>query len=161
MPGYLQIEGDPTKWWLGQAIQASQLTGQALSIEVDAPLAGTLLLSPRSASVAVFNEGAAANQLDLTYPVIYVPTATGPSAGSAGFELPASPDLATLAGEITALMNNGSRQTIPLGASGGALVLNGATLSFVVLCPATAPRVPTGSAPPATGGSRPHDTSDG
>jgi hypothetical protein len=173
MSGYLQIEGDPTKWWLAQAIQPSQLTGQALSVEVEAPLAGTLLLSPSSASVAVFNEGAAPAKLEIPRPAIYVPTATGPSAGSAGFELPASADLAALAGEITTLMNNGGRQTIALDGYGGSLVLNGATVSFVVLCPATvsAPAgghpAPPGGTLPAPGGGRsaqgsvPHDTSHG
>jgi hypothetical protein len=90
----------------------------------------------------------------LQAPAIYVPTATGPSAGNVGYELPTSVNLATLASQITALMSGGGSQTITLGtASGGTVVLNGATLSFVVLCQATTSGGLTGS--PA--GSIPHD----
>jgi hypothetical protein len=158
MSSYLQIAGDPTKWWLAQAIQPSQLTGQALSVEVEAPLAGTLLLSTKSASAAVVSEGAAAHNLVISYPVIYLPTAAGPTAGFAGFELPASADLATLASQITTLMSAGGHQVIALGGSGGTLVLNGAALSFVVLCPGPPP-VMAGGVGPVAGGSMPHDAS--
>jgi hypothetical protein len=159
MSGYLQVQGDPTQWWLAQAVQSSQLTGQVLSVEVEAPLAGTLLLSPNSAGVAVFDQPGTSTEPSLVEnpnPVIYLPTTTGPSTGSVGYELPASVDLANLASEITALMQNGGKQTIALGASGASLVLNGATLSFVVLCPATATSVSSGTAAPA-GGAVPHD----
>ena len=158
MYSYLQITGDPAKWWLEQPLQASQLTGQPLSVPVKAPLAGTLLLSARSASVAVFNspfEGAVPSDQKLPAPVIYLPTAAGPSAQFAGYELPATTDLAKLAGEITALMHGGGSLDIPLGgaATGGVLMLNGATVPFVVLCQATAG--PTGDS--SGGGAVPSD----
>ena len=161
MSGYLQIEGDPTQWWLVQPITPNQLTGQALTVQVQAPLAGSLLLSANSASVAVMtSQGAETAGLAIPNAAMYVPTSTGPSAGYAGYELPASADLATLAGEITTLMNNGSRQVIAIGAGGsGGLVLNGATLSFVVLCPATvtAGGGATGGGVMGVDGAMPHD----
>ncbi len=101
MYSHIQIDGDPTKWWLDQPIDASYLTGQTPRFQVKAPLVGTLLLSPKSAaSVAFFDippegaipppEGAVPHDVDLpaSASVIYVPTATGPSAGSVGYELP-------------------------------------------------------------------------
>ena len=153
MSGYVQIQGDPTQWWLAVPVQPGQLTGKTLSVQVQAPLAGTLLISPKAANVA-FGTGTEPTALDATAPAIYVPTATGPAAGSAGYELPASADLTTLAGQITTLMDKGSSQTIALAASGATLALDGATLSFVVLCPATAAGL--GQAPVGSEGI-PHD----
>lgn len=154
MSGYLQIDGDPTKWWPAQPFQASQLTGQPLSIAVTAPTDATLVLSGKAASVAVFDlpsgQGAPGS-LYLQAPSIYLPTGAGLSAGHVGYELPANVNLANLADEIVASIQNGHSQTVPLGGpSGGALVLNGATLSFVVLCA-------VGTAPVTVGGSVPHD----
>jgi hypothetical protein len=156
MSGYFQVTGDPTQWSPVQSLQASQLTGQALTIEVAAPLAGALVLSPNFAGVAVFTQSPIATALDLASPVIYLPTATGPSASSAGYALPASANLTTLASQIAALMLNGTSQTIAL-ADGGELVLNGANLSFAVLCPATAAATSTGGGAVTAGGSVPHD----
>jgi hypothetical protein len=136
MPGYIQIGDDPTKWWLAEPIQASQLTEQPLTIEVSAPVQGTLVLSPRSASVAIFDLPSATvpRALD-TVAAIYVPTTAGLSAANAGYELPAGVNEASLAGQIVTSMGDGVRQAITLGgsASGGTLVLNGATLPFVVI----------------------------
>jgi hypothetical protein len=155
LPSYLTIVGDPTKWWLDQPIDSSMLTGQPLSVPVLAPLAGTLLVSPRAASVAIAHlalSGFVPTALDVPAPTIYVPTVTGPLAGSVGYELPASVSLPSLASETTALMLNGGKQSIPLGGGAytGALVLNGATLSFVVLCPG-------GTDQPSGGGPVPSD----
>jgi hypothetical protein len=47
MPCYLQIGDDPAKWWLAEPFQASQLTGQPLTVVSLAPIGGTLILSPR------------------------------------------------------------------------------------------------------------------
>jgi hypothetical protein len=151
MTGYLQIEGDPTTWFPAQPFQASHLTGQPLSIPVTAPAYATLVLSGKAASVAVCNlpSGQAAPQgLELQVPSIYVPTAAGLSAGHAGYELPANVNLTNLANQIVASMRSGHSQSITLGGAGGALVLNGAALSFAVL---VSPIVL------GIGGSMPHD----
>lgn len=147
MPGYIQIEGDPTRWWFDQSIDVGKLAGQVLSVEVKAPLAGTLVISARAASAVVLERapGAVPRALDHPSPVVYVPTSAGPSSGSHGYELPASADPSNLAGQITAAMHDGRRQAVALAS--GTLVLNGATLAFAVVAPAN---------PPAVGDSVPH-----
>jgi hypothetical protein len=156
MPSYIQIGDDPTKWWLSQPIEASQLTGQPLSVGVTAPVTGTLVLSGKFASVVVFDQasGAPSQNLDVPAQTIYVPTTAGISAGHVGYELPASADLATLASQSATAMQGGHSQTVTLGgnSAGGTLVLNGATLSFVVLCKQYSPPPP----PVAVGDGAPH-----
>jgi hypothetical protein len=150
MPSYIQIEDDPSQWWFAQLISASQLTGQPLSLQVSAPVVGTLVLSGKAASVAVYDlpSGQAPSLLDVPVQAIYVPTATGISAGNVGYELPTNVNLQNLASQIVATMQSGNTQTITLGGTGGTLVLNGATLSFAVLCQQNQP-VTTG--PQVTG----------
>jgi hypothetical protein len=136
MPNYIQIGDDPTKWWLIQPFNAGQLTGQPLNLNVAGPLSGFLVLSGKPASVAVFDEPNATFPpiVNPTSAAIYLPTATGPSAAHFGYVLPPTVNVATLAGQIATTMRNGSRQTITLY-GGGTLVLNGATLLFVVIQP--------------------------
>jgi hypothetical protein len=135
MPSYIQIGDDPTKWWLPETISASQLTGQPLTVPIIAPLFGTMVISPKSASVAIFDTSSPPpSVLTVTpAPTIYLPTATGASEEHAGYELPAGAP-PNLAGQIAASMSDGHSQTVTL-AGGGTLVLNGATLSFVVIKP--------------------------
>ncbi len=150
MSVYIQIAGDPTTWWPTNPFPASQLTGQPLSIPVTAPAHATLVLSGKSESVAVFElpaSQAAPDGLELQVPSIYVPTATGLSAGNVGYGLPANADLPDLGNQIMASMLNGDTQAITLS-GGGTLVINGATLSFAVL---VAPIVLV------PGGAMPHD----
>ena len=106
MPGYIQIEGDPTKWWFTQPFQAGQLTGQPLTVQVSAPVVGTLVSIGRPGSVAVFNlpSGSAPNDLDVPIPAIYVPTTSGISEGHVGYELPASANLDTLSSRVAGAM---------------------------------------------------------
>jgi hypothetical protein len=141
MPGYVQIEGDPTQWWLdpGQSVDVSQLTNQVLKIKITAPLAGTLLISPKAGSIAVFeNPPGAAKPVPHLQPTVYVPTPTGPSFDSPGFDLPSSVDLSDLASQVATAMSKGSSQKVPLGGPESAtLVLNGASLPFVVLSEVT------------------------
>ncbi|MGH3205329.1 MAG: hypothetical protein ACRDOA_06570 [Streptosporangiaceae bacterium] len=147
MPCYIQIGDDPAKWWLAEPFQASQLTGQPLTVVSLAPIGGTLILSPRSASVAVFNvpTGTPPPALGTPGALIYLPTLTGPSAGHVGYELAAGTDPDSLASQIAASMHSGQRQTIALGGAGGTLVLNGATLPFAI------------TSPTAMGGTMPRD----
>jgi len=154
MTSYLQIAGDPTKWWPAHPFSASQLTGQPVNVQIVSPVNGYLVISPRADNVAVFEQNQAAPAfLDIKVPGIYVPTAAGLAVGHAGYQLPTAADLGKLASQITALMHGGSSQTITLGgnASGGTLVLNGATLSFAVVFSASP--VPPG---PIVEGAVPH-----
>jgi hypothetical protein len=147
MADYLQIGADPSKWWLVQPFNENQLTGQPLTLIVSAPIDGTLVLSGRAASVAVFSVP------DATVPpsqnpsggTIYLPTASGASAHSYGYGLSVAEAMGTenLAGEIATAMRNATRLTIPL--YNGTLVIDGATLDFAVLTPG------------AVGGGTPHD----
>ncbi|HME68159.1 MAG TPA: hypothetical protein VKG61_24950, partial [Streptosporangiaceae bacterium] len=88
MPYYIQIEGDPTKWWIAEQLPTNELTGgQPLTVTSLAPIEGILVLSPKVATVAVFNVPAGTPPPPLGIPgaSIYVPTATGPSAGHVGY----------------------------------------------------------------------------
>jgi hypothetical protein len=142
MACHIQIGDDPTIWWLAEQIQPSQLS-QPLSVLTWYPIRGNLVLSPRASNVVIFTPPPVLVPNPLSGPGgLYLPTATGPSAGHIGYQL-AGQDPAALAQQIQALMRSGQSQTITLGA-GGTLVLNGATLPFAVTGPA------------AIGGSTPH-----
>ena len=144
MACHIQIGDDPTIWWLAQQIQPSQLT-QPLTVLTWYPIRGNLVLSPKAAHVAIFAPPPVLVPPPLSGPGgLYLPTATGPSAGHIGYELPGTVDPDVLAEQIQALMRNGQSQTITLGGAGGTLVLNGSTLSFAVTSPA------------AIGGATPH-----
>jgi hypothetical protein len=146
MPSCIQIEGDPTKWWIAEQFPTGELDeGQPLTVTSLAPIEGILVLSPKSATVAVLNAPSAAPPAPLSIPgeIIYVPTATGPSAGHVGYVLAGDVDSGSLSSQIAASMHSGQHQTIAL-TGGGTLVLNGATLTFAVL------------APIAVGGATPH-----
>jgi hypothetical protein len=150
MPSCIQIEGDPTTWWIADQIPASELTGgQPLSVTSLGPIEGIMVLSPGAASVAVLDvpSGSPPAPLAISAGIIYVPTATGPSAGHVGYELASDVDPTSLSSQIAGAMHAGQSLTIAL-ASGGTLVLNGATLSFVVLSQQ--------SPPPMVGGPVPH-----
>ena len=145
MPTILRIEGDPTSWEVDEAIDAGSLTAASgpVALAVSHPLMGRLLLSARSAGSIViltqFEGGIRPNGIRLPAPALYVPTATGPEVhGNPPFiyTLPASVDLAGLEASITEAMISKSFHTVDRGPS-GAVILNGATLPFVVLCPAT------------------------
>jgi hypothetical protein len=68
-------------------------------------------------------------------------TGTGPSAQHYGYALSPAANVANLPGEIATAMGNGTRLTIPLE-GGGTLVLDGASLSFVVIQPGAPVRAP-------------------
>jgi hypothetical protein len=132
---HIQIGDDPTIWWLVQPIQPSQLT-QPLTVLTWYPIKGILVLSPRASHVAIFSPAPVLVPTPLSGPGgLYLPTATGPSAGHIGYQLASGADPGALAEQIQTLMHNGQSQTITLGGAGGTLVLNGATLPFAVTGP--------------------------
>jgi hypothetical protein len=144
MACHIQIADDPTTWWLAEPIQPGQLT-QPLTVLTWYPIRGTLVLSPKASHVAIFSPAPVLVPPPLSGPGgLYLPTATGPSAGHIGYELPGTVDPAALAEQIKTSMSNGHSQTVTLGGTGGTLVLNGATLPFAVTGPA------------AIGGATPH-----
>ena len=145
MPSYIQIEGDPTRWWLPQPLPASKLTGQPLSLQVSAPVLGYLYLSGKCASVATFDlpSGQVPGPVNVSAASLYVPTAAGVSVGHTGYGLSSAINLDDLPNQIMATMRSGGIQAVALN-GGGTLVLNGATLSFAV------------TGPIGIGGSTPH-----
>ena len=87
MACHIQIGDDPTIWWLAEQIQPSQLS-QPLSVLTWYPIRGNLVLSPRASNVAIFTPPPVLVPNPLSGPGgLYLPTATGPSAGHIGYEL--------------------------------------------------------------------------
>lgn len=134
----LRIDGDPATWVLREAIDAGQLTGPGdpPALQVTSPLQGTLLVSRRSASVALLGPdpvGWLPGHIMLPAPVLYLPSPAGPTTTDRGYDLPPEANLAQVQGDIAAAMSAGTVVTVT--ARGGVLVLNGAALPFAVLCP--------------------------
>ena len=96
----IRIEGDPTSWTLARPVDASQLaaSGEPMVVPVSEPLAGRLLLSPRSVGSVVFfqpamdpHKGVVPNGVRLPEQCLYVPFDDGPGpAQQARPVLPAS-----------------------------------------------------------------------
>lgn len=149
MTSVLRIQGDPTGWAV-DANSPAHVIQQALvsqhgpvTVNVEAPLKGRLILSTRSvASVAVLMPPAGWLPGGAIQPraTLYVPSPAGPTTQNHGYTLQASADLATLERDIVAAMTDGAAIEVPVAdqASMGSLVLNGRTLPFVVLCPPSA-----------------------
>lgn len=153
MYNHLRIEGDPTVWTLGDPMtDPSQLqSGQPLQVAIIAPVPGTLVLSGKAAaSMALYGQepggvipsgggigpqGVIPSGNMPRESFLYLPSATGLSADSLGYELPAQVNLAVLADQVASAMGAGAFFPVPLsgGAEDGVLVLSGATASFVVL----------------------------
>jgi len=101
MACHIQIGDDPTIWWLAEQIQPSQLT-QPLGVLSWYPIRGNLVLSPKAAHVAIFTPPPVLVPTPLSGPGgLYLPTATGPSAGT--LSLPS-----TLARSAAGLTRDGS-----------------------------------------------------
>jgi len=141
---FLQIEGDPTLWKLSEQIEASAAVQslQPFRATIVAPLPGTLVLSCQAAaSIVLFSDldvpggsGATPNGVEApTTPCVYPPSVNGLTS-PVGYPLPPGTDLAALADNITAAMTRRAFYTVDF--SDSALVLNAATLPFVVLFPA-------------------------
>jgi len=158
MSSLLRIDGDPTTWHVSTTIGQLSSSSGPVSLTVDEPLRGVLLLSPRALGSAVmlpqgmdYHHGHAPNGIILPDQAwLYVPSTTGPDPSSNPqrlYLLAHSKNIVELREEITAAMSTGSFVTLQLGgvagsgaaatsAAGdyGSIVLNCAVLPFVVLC---------------------------
>jgi hypothetical protein len=159
----LTVGADPTSWFLKGAeygVLAGQLSqGGLMVLPVAAPFQGTLVLSVAHAgNVSLLrplgdwgSHPGDANApptipppVALSAPVLYLPSANDASRDAPTYELPAGTDLDALVQSIKAAMADGTLLPVPVHADGGGvLVINGASLAFVVVCP-PAPAAPSG-----------------
>jgi hypothetical protein len=143
---FLYIGSDPTRWELGNPEPVPppwRDSSDPVALAVVRPLSGTLVLVPRRAGsiallAAEFDYPWIPSQLLL--PHIYVPTPAGVGVPTPGYSLAADTNLDKLEQAIMAAMRDGTPLDLAVtGLNGtGVLVLNGAMLPFVVLCPRTA-----------------------
>jgi hypothetical protein len=142
MTTILYVDSDPTGWYIEDgSLTLSQLTGsdQVLSVPVLHPVRGTLLLSPSAFGSIVLTgpppgtEGMPSDA-DVQTPQVYLPSATGITDNWSGYPLSDNP--ADTQNRILQAMGTGDMISIAIGSllSAGQVFLNGATLSFVVLC---------------------------
>lgn len=155
MPHILQIDGDPSRWVVREPFDPQQLTGDSpVSVQVTSPLVGTLLVSPKAASVVSYEPGQVGwepGHIQLPAAVLYLPSPAGPTASGQGYPLPEGTNLTELADAIMAAMTRDTVLTVPVsGSMDGVAVLKGARLSFAVICPATVagPATASGAARP-------------
>lgn len=143
----LRIGTDPTDWEVPQDLDISALAQQLATgpvvLPVSYPLRGNLVLSARNAGAVWFGlpgaQGSHPTGAVLPMPVIHVPSAAAPTQEAPGYPLHTGTDLAQLQQEIVTAMTEGTFLTVQASSvPGGALVLNGATLAYAVLCLATA-----------------------
>lgn len=143
----LRIGTDPTDWEVHQDLDvnalARQLAAGPVVLPVSAPLRGNLVLSARNAGAVEFAipgpHGSHPTGASLPSPLIHVPSAVVPTRAAPGSALPRGTDLAQLQQDIVTAMTDGTFLTVQTSSvPGGALVLNGATLAYAVLCPASA-----------------------
>jgi hypothetical protein len=159
----LKVGADPTSWFItgtSYGAVADELgQGSPVLLDVAFPLQGQLVLSlAHTGSVALLLPPAAVGihpgdppppaqgpaqsgtgipaPLPLQSPTLYLPSASGATLESSGYQLPAGTDLGALASAIKTAIGGGSIYRISL--ANGLLVLNGAALAFAVICPATA-----------------------
>jgi hypothetical protein len=137
----LRIETDPTYWELTEAVEQVPTSSDPVVLPVSHPLLGDLVLSPRSVSSAVFFEridiyGTRPNGMPIGGPVLYVPSPLGPDVHrnpTNFYPLASSVDRVALQAEIIAAMAGGTFLTVNIDR--GTVVINGAAVPFVVLCP--------------------------
>ncbi len=141
---FLQIGTDPTSWILEDAdpdavaAQLSQATGPVV-LPVVAPLQGNLVVSPSAAAISV-QKPPATHSLHPSHialprwPVLYLPSPTGPTHVAPGHLLDPDTDLAAQEQDIIAAMSGRTFLSIQLAdIPGGVVLLNGAVLDFAVL----------------------------
>lgn len=137
----LKIQSDPTSWGLRTVPpQDPHWNDGPVAVDIVAPVAGTLILSPdRVGSFAltpvIENNGwHPGPPIVLVSPYLYIPTATGLSTASRAYPLPAQSYLPDLQKSIVDAMTQGSTLAVSIDVFGGGVaILNGARLPFAVL----------------------------
>ena len=147
---YVQIGSDPTSWRVPEGVaigSVAQELAQAtapVTLPVDYPLIGTLVVSARSAGTVLLTppgpDGSHPSGARLRVPVIRVPSGVAATVDKpGGHSLAPGTNLAQLQQDIESAMTGGTILTLPIGDAGpnAALVLGGASLAYVILCPAS------------------------
>jgi hypothetical protein len=142
---FLRIGTDPTAWVLENAepdavaAQLSQATGPVV-LPVVGPLQGDLVVSPSAAATISVQRPSPTHGLHPSHialprwPILYLPSTTGPTQDSPGYPLDPNTDLAALEQDIIAGMSGHTLLSIQVAdIRGGIVLLNGATLGFAVL----------------------------
>ena len=154
MDAELQIGNDPAVWFFDGADYDRVAAGLAqpgapLTVEVVAPLKGTLILNPQAAGQVTLErpvEPVGWNPSGAYLPrspLLYVSSAAGPTRSHPGYTLAAGYTVAGLERDILAAMTGRTMLSVKLevGPSGkGVVALSGATLGYAVVCPAAAQR---------------------
>jgi hypothetical protein len=137
----LKIQADPTSWGLRTVRPHDPRWDDGpVAIDIMAPVAGTLILSPAlvgsfALTPVIENNGwHPGPPIVLVAPYLYIPTATGLKTGSAGYPLAEGYYLPDLRRSIIDAMTTGSTLSVKIDVfGGGVVVLNGAQLPFAVL----------------------------
>jgi hypothetical protein len=139
----LRIGTDPTVWEVPTDLDidalARQLADGPVTLAVSYPLQGTLVVSARNAGAVSFvlpgPHGSHPTGAVLQAPVIYVPSASVPTQDAPGYSLPRGTNMEQLQRDVVRAMTEGTFVTVQTSSvPGGALLLNGATLAYAVLC---------------------------
>jgi hypothetical protein len=138
----INIAGDPTSWWTESLTDANALVEELArgpaKVGVFFPVTGTLVISP-AASVAVFDTLPTLSWIPsgVQAPVATLYVQSEPAGELAGYRLPAGTNLDDVASRIAGAM--AGRGTVAVAVSAdvgsGVAVLNGASLTFAVICP--------------------------
>lgn len=142
---FLQIGTDPTAWILENAdpdavaAQLSQATGPVV-LPVVGPLQGNLVVSPSAAATISVQKPSPTHSLHPSHialprwPVLYLPSLTGPTPDYPGYPLASGTDLAAQEQDIIGAMTGRTFLSIQVAdIPGGVVLLNGAVLDFAVL----------------------------
>jgi hypothetical protein len=142
---FLRIGTDPTAWALENtdpdtvAAQLSEATAPVV-LPVAGPLEGNLVVSPSAAATISVQRpspghGAFPSHIALPrFPVLYLPSLTGPTKDSPGYPLAPGTDLTAQEQDIIAAMTGRTILSIHVAdIEGGVVLLNGAVLDFAVL----------------------------
>lgn len=149
----IKIAGDSTSWWTKSYTDANALVAELAqgpaNVPVFYPIIGNLLIS-RLASVAILDVPPSVSWIpsDTQAPVATLLVESGPVAEPAGssdspaYTLPVGTNLDELASKIMSAMSGSSTTTVNVssGPYSGLAVLNGASLTFAVVCPPPAPQ---------------------
>jgi hypothetical protein len=142
---FLQIGTDPTAWALESAdldtvaAQLSQATGPVV-LPVVSPLQGNLVVSPPAAATISVQRPSPTHSTHPSHialprwPVLYLPSQTGPTPDSPGYPLVPGTDLAAQEQDIITAMTTRTFLSVQVAdIPGGVVLLNGAALDFAVL----------------------------